>query len=428
MKRFLLFVAMIISGLGLFAQNIGDNISIDYVRYVLKFTVTSTEPAECEVICVSKASSAAIVAKIPSTVTIGEKEFNVTSIGEDAFYDKNFSGVEFPDGLVSIGKNAFNFCGSLVSVEIPNTVVTIGDYAFHNCKSLESITFEENSHLTSIGDFALGRSYSNIIPLYESIEIPSSVTHIGKYVFQNCTNLKNVTFEDNSQLVSIGDNAFSACGNLSLIDFGENSQLDSIGQQAFYMSGLKCIEIPASVTYIGKNVFEYSGLRIIVCHAVTPPDANNAFSNSSLSDIYVPAESVELYNNEYPWNIYKINDISNSSVIVGMYSTIDYGEYSLDFIITDVENAKCGVVCSKHPEVMTTITIPSSATIDGIDYSVTSVEYRAFYDCENVIGIEMPNTITAIYGYAFENCYNLKSLELPSSVALLSGSYILIIN
>ena len=199
MKRFLLFVAMIISGLGLFAQNIGDNISVDYVRYVLKFTVTSTEPAECEVICESKASSAAIVAKIPSTVTIGEKEFNVTSIGEDAFYGKNFSGVEFPDGLVSIGKNAFNYT-SLVSVEIPNTVVTIGDYAFHNC-NLESITFEENSHLASIGDYALGSSYSNTNPLYESIEIPSSVTHIGKYVFQNCTNLKTVTFEDNSQLV-----------------------------------------------------------------------------------------------------------------------------------------------------------------------------------------------------------------------------------
>ena len=48
MKRFLLFIAIMISSVGLFAQNVGDNTIIDYEGYSLKFTVTSVEPAECE--------------------------------------------------------------------------------------------------------------------------------------------------------------------------------------------------------------------------------------------------------------------------------------------------------------------------------------------------------------------------------------------
>ncbi len=113
MKRFLLLIALIISGMGLCAQNVGDNVSIDYVRYVLKFTVTSIEPAECEVVCTSKAASAPIVVKIPSTVTIGETEYNVTSLGYEAFRQKSISGVELPEGITSIGDYAFYYCTSL---------------------------------------------------------------------------------------------------------------------------------------------------------------------------------------------------------------------------------------------------------------------------------------------------------------------------
>ena len=100
MKRFLLLIALIISVMGLCAQNVGDNVSIDYVRYVLKFTVTSIEPAECEVVCTSKAASAPIVVKIPSTVTIGETEYNVTSLGYEAFRQKSISGVELPEEIL----------------------------------------------------------------------------------------------------------------------------------------------------------------------------------------------------------------------------------------------------------------------------------------------------------------------------------------
>ena len=70
MKKFLLLIAIIISGMGLFAQNIGDNTIIDYDGYSLEYTVTSVEPAECEVRCSVKPTVSTGIT-IPSTVIIG---------------------------------------------------------------------------------------------------------------------------------------------------------------------------------------------------------------------------------------------------------------------------------------------------------------------------------------------------------------------
>ena len=47
---------------------------------------------------------------------------------------------EIPDGVKSIGPNAFSNCKLLVAVTIPNSVTTIGESAFLGCKSLTSLT------------------------------------------------------------------------------------------------------------------------------------------------------------------------------------------------------------------------------------------------------------------------------------------------
>ena len=49
---------------------------------------------------------------------------------------------------------------------------------------------------------------------FESVEIPSSVISIGYSAFSNCSSLKKVIFEGNSNLKTIGTNAFDWCENL----------------------------------------------------------------------------------------------------------------------------------------------------------------------------------------------------------------------
>ncbi|MBQ4548263.1 MAG: hypothetical protein IJA42_03620, partial [Bacteroidales bacterium] len=68
MRKFLLFIALIISGVGFVnAQNVGDNTIIDYEGYSLQFTVTNVEPAECEVICSTNPATETAIT-IPSSV------------------------------------------------------------------------------------------------------------------------------------------------------------------------------------------------------------------------------------------------------------------------------------------------------------------------------------------------------------------------
>ena len=57
-----------------------------------------------------------------------------------------------PNGVTSVGNDAFRWCVGLKSVTIPNSVVTIGSDAFDNCLSLTSITIPGN--VTSIGESA----------------------------------------------------------------------------------------------------------------------------------------------------------------------------------------------------------------------------------------------------------------------------------
>ena len=116
MKKILLIIALLISGLGLNAQSatIGG----------LKFNVTSIELAECEVLGYS---GKPVDVTIPSKVTISGKEYSVTSI------------------------RGFYHCSSLKSIEIPSGVTSIESSAFTDCSSLTSIDFGENSQLTYIG-------------------------------------------------------------------------------------------------------------------------------------------------------------------------------------------------------------------------------------------------------------------------------------
>ena len=70
-----------------------------------------------------------------------------------------------PDGVTSIGSNAFKGCTRLTSVTIPDSVTKIEAAAFDDCMGLTSMV------------------------------IPDSVTNIGAYAFSGCTGLKTIYYK-----------------------------------------------------------------------------------------------------------------------------------------------------------------------------------------------------------------------------------------
>ena len=54
--------------------------------------------------------------------------------------DRSVKSITIPDGVTSIGEEAFENCNALESITIPDSVTTIGESAFRECTSLTSIT------------------------------------------------------------------------------------------------------------------------------------------------------------------------------------------------------------------------------------------------------------------------------------------------
>ena len=63
------------------------------------------------------------------------------------------------------------------------------------------------------------------------------------------------------------------------------------------------------------------------------------------------------------------------------------------------------------------IIIPETVTDEGgITYTVTKIGDRAFYKCNTVKYIKIPNTVTTLGGSSFCYCYALEQLIIPASV------------
>jgi len=68
------------------------------------------------------------------------------------------------------------------------------------------------------------------------------------------------------------------------------------------------------------------------------------------------------------------------------------------------------------------INIPSTVSNNGIVYSVTSIQDHAFYNCNNLDSITIPEGVTSIGQAAFWQCFKLKSVKIPNSLTTLEDA------
>ena len=83
-----------------------------------------------------------------------------------------------PDSVTSIGDSVCRGQQNLKKVILPNTIKFIYNQAFQNCNNLKEINLPNG--LSLIGDFAFNKSG------IEKLNIPDSVTEIGRSSFSSC--------------------------------------------------------------------------------------------------------------------------------------------------------------------------------------------------------------------------------------------------
>ena len=376
---------------------------------------------------------------------------SVITIDRGAFYQcTRLTEVTLGNSVTTLGKQVFSGCSSLTGINIPNSITSIGSSAFSGCTSLSSVTITD---IASWYNISFDSSFSNPLSyaqhlylngaLVTELAIPNSVTSIGRYAFDGCTDLTSVTipntvtaigksaFEGCSGLTSldipssvtaIGSYAFSGCGGLNSITVASNnpnydsrSNCNAIIETATntLIAGSNSTIIPNSVTAIGENAFfGCTGLTSIVIPGSVTSIGSEAFYNCiNLSNINFPSSVTAigpyafentLWLNNQPDDVVYIGTIAyqyKGTMPEGTNITIKEGT------LTIASNAF--FYCSG----LAGITIPST---------VTNIGTSAFYSCTGLTNIIIPNSVTVIGDHAFNACSSLSSVVISTSVTTIN--------
>lgn len=392
----------------------------------MRFTITDSVAKTCQVgggnkSAINTSTSGSIA--IPSTITYNGVEYSITSLANRAFYDcYRLTDVMIPMGVTSIGNESFYYCSALTNITLPESLTSLNNYAFRYCSALFSIA------------------------------IPSSVTTIGNYAFLGCDNLEQITVEEGNSVYE------SPAGSNAIIEKSTNTlvvgcaktvipnTVTAIGANAFYYNGVREITIPESVTTIGERSFYGCKLTHVTIPAgvtnigtyafgscdnletvtslIIDPSAISypAFNRNQI--IIVPKGTKDKYIAVDGWssfNIYEDGDVIPFVVGSKIYANTSEGVRML-FTVTDVENKYCQVGDGSNAAIdrLTNGTVSIPASVDG--YSVTAIGKWAFYDCDSIRNILVPDGINSIGYYAFASCDSLKNVTLPDGLKTIDTS------
>ena len=194
----------------------------------------------------------------------------------------------------------------------------IGDGAFGGCSALENIILP--SSLEVIGQAA----FSGCAMTW--IEIPENVRKIGSFPFENCDNLRNVTFKTD-KLVRIPSYFLNGNLNISSVELPES--VEEIGSHAFFAcENLQQITLGKNVKSIGQYALAHCHhLYSFMCQATTPPTCfdTEVFTNTGITTqgdnipnvLYIPTGTLSAYENDPAWSTlirsYEFHDLDMTS-------------------------------------------------------------------------------------------------------------------
>ena len=235
--------------------------------------------------------------------------------------------VKLPKSVKYIDQ-AFNNCSQLRSVEMPENLICIGDTvdwtfwednvgAFRNCTNLEGIIFH---NCERIGRYAFNQCTS-----LQEITLPKNLKHVGSYAFSQCSQLKDIILPSEVETISyhafeycnlesiqfppslksIESYAFSGCSKLSSINL---PGLTNISENTFNgCSNLTEVKLPSTLERIGNNAFENcSNLNKVYTYTVLPINIDqNTFTNFKATTLYVPTQSYDNYYWSTQWGQFK---------------------------------------------------------------------------------------------------------------------------
>ena len=295
-----------------------------------------------------------------------------------AFYGRSeIASAVIPDGVTCIGVSAFSDCTNLTSVTVGRGVVSLASSAFSGCTNLKTVYY--NSACT---DFQFG--ISNVFFYAEKMvfggeSIPDRL-FLNSYGYNNNNaTLKEIVIENTVK--TIGSSAFRGCVSLTSVAIPDS--VESIGASAFSgCTNLTSVTVGRGLTDVGNNVFsECTNLKTV-------------YYNSSYSE-----------NNMFPYAEKVV--FGGEGVPAEFFYTFSGTNTTLKEIVIENTVKTIGNSAFYDCDGLTVVDIPDS---------VTSIGSSAFSDCGGLTSVTIGSDVKTIGAYAFRNCVKLTVVAIPDSV------------
>lgn len=352
---------------------------------------------------------------IPESIVYEDAVVPVVRIVEPTIADR------YADNIAQFEGGAFQEC-QVTSVILPETIKEIPAGSFFNC------------------------------PMLEKVVLPSEIVSLGMGAFARCEVLNDVTIP--STIETIEWNTFGDTPALTSIEIP--ASVKWIDNGAFKRSGLKGLDIPATVEEIREDAFACPELEWVkvhwrnqqafqcslqaftdvpeTCVLYIPQDAEKVYG----IEPWIDFSKIEGYDDgetgplEYKYVTYYFNDIAyllnieNKTALVGrqrktlsgdivILSQVEYEGNIYDvngfvdpiFYMGVVDGTMHGYGGAFQGSLITSVTIPSS---------ITQIGMLAFMECHELKKVILPDNLEIIGACAFAYCENLEEINLPLSL------------
>ena len=299
---------------------------------------------------------------IPETFELNGVTYTVVATGANAFLDcRELTSVTLPATCVTIGRNCFKGCTALTKDPTPATATSISNGYLQGCTSitevtvpagvkgtftaqnwegmtaLKKITFTDSPNAFKISvqafvnkigtgvtspieEIYFGRNLDegtgSSMP-FRGLKTLKKVTFGGNFttidgeMFQGCSALTDVVFNEGVNVTSVGAGAFANCTSLASLAIPEvitaipdrlcygdkalktvtmSDNVTSIGTTAFYNTGLTSFNFPSALEYIYANAFQKAQLAgVISFPAGLKSIGTQAFADTKVTKVEIPA-------------------------------------------------------------------------------------------------------------------------------------------
>lgn len=315
------------------------------------------------------------------------------------------------------GSTLVKYRGTEERVTIPDTVEVVGESAFENNQKVQFVVISKSVKRL---DAYVFWGCNNL----EEVVLGKGLTAVDEYSFAGCTGLKQITIPENIQ--SIDAQAFAGCVNLT--DIYIPATVTGIAEDAF----LNCDNVTihadegsVAAQFAQKLAEQKNRDPLVTAAPVQTPTAVSRPDTQATTEPVSTATPAPVAT-PVPGNVLGSTIIVGNHALVMVhpgeekvqqgYTEPEAGQETGEEqdITAETENGKIPEWMYYRNQSVSAVTIPEGTTEIGrfafsrsslrtvtIPEGVTVIDYAAFYHCDNLDNVILPDTVNTVGAKAF---------------------------